>query len=104
MNVVHCTGSSVAETKDTTSERFSSDHLHWRINTVQIVLKQAPREKSVGYGERSSHIHLIIILSPATLCTYCTESFVLCSNVLSFFKKRTINQLGVKNGVRICYV
>jgi hypothetical protein len=28
MNVVHCTGSSVAETKDTTSERFSSDHLH----------------------------------------------------------------------------
>ena len=38
-NVVHCTGSSVGETKDTTSERFSSDRLHWRISTVQVVLK-----------------------------------------------------------------
>jgi hypothetical protein len=27
-NVVHCTGISVGETKDTTSERFSSDRLH----------------------------------------------------------------------------
>jgi hypothetical protein len=27
-NVVHCTGNSVGETKDTTSERFYSDRLH----------------------------------------------------------------------------
>jgi hypothetical protein len=27
-NVAHCTGSSIGETKDTTSERFSSDRLH----------------------------------------------------------------------------
>jgi len=36
---VHCTGRSVGETKDTTSERFSSDRLHWKVRNVQIVLK-----------------------------------------------------------------
>jgi hypothetical protein len=79
-NVVHRTGSSVGETKDTKSQSFSSDRLHWRISTVQIIFDR-PYEKSQSGTEYEA----------ATFYMYCIEPFVLCCNTLSLFLKNLYN-------------